>query len=68
MALRGNYPVFAEFERPRFTHELHRWLVAAQDTALMLTLAGGVCLSWPDVARSMVLTTKIVLFYLFSPR
>jgi hypothetical protein len=68
MALRGNYPVFVEFERPRVTQELRRRLVAAQDTALMLTLACGVCLSWPQVARSMVLATRIVLFYLFSPR
>ena len=68
MALRANYPVLVEFERPRFTDELRPWLVAAQDTALMLTLACGVCLSWPDVARSMMLATKIVLFYLLSPR
>jgi hypothetical protein len=68
MALRANYPVFVEFERPRVTEELRRRLVAAQDTALMLVLACGVCLSWPQVARSMVLATKIALFYLFSPR
>ena len=68
MALRGNDLVVVEFERPRFTEELWRWFVAAQDTALLLTLACGVCLSWPQVARSMVLASKIVLFYLFSPR
>jgi hypothetical protein len=68
MALRANYPVVVEFERPRLTEELRRWLTAAQDAALMLSLAGGVCLSWPQVPRSMVLATKIVLFYLFSPR
>ena len=66
MALRGNYAGFEE--RPRFTEALRRRFLAAQDTALMLTLVCGVCLSWPDVARSMVLATKIVLFYLFSPR
>jgi hypothetical protein len=38
------------------------------DTALMLSLAGGVCLSWPQVGRSIVLVTKIVLFYCLSPR
>jgi hypothetical protein len=68
MALRGNYPVCVEFERRRVTEALRRRLVAAQDTALMLTLGCGVCLSWPQVARSMVLATRIVLFYLFSPR
>ena len=68
MALRGNYPAVVEFERPRVTEELRRRLLAAQDTALMLTLACGVCLSWPQVTRTMVLATKIVLFYLFSPR
>ena len=68
MALRRNDPVFVEFDRPRFTDERRRRLLAVQDTALMLTLACGVCLSWPDVVRSMVLATKIVLFYLFSPR
>jgi hypothetical protein len=68
MALRGNYPIVVELARPRVTDELRRWLVSAQDTALMLTLACGVCLSWPQVARSTVLATKIVLFYVFSPR
>ena len=68
MALRGNYPVVVEFEWPRVREELRRWLVAAQDAALMLTLACGVCLSWPQVVRTAVLATKIVVFYLFSPR
>lgn len=68
MALRANYPVVVEFERPRLAEEIRGWLAAAQDAALMLSLAGGVCLSWPQIPRSMVLATRIVLFYLFSPR
>ena len=68
MALRGNYPALVDFERPRFTDELRPWFVAAQDAALMLTLACGVCLAWPNLARSMMLAAKIVLLYLLSPR
>jgi hypothetical protein len=68
MALRANYPVVVEFERTRLTEELQRWLAAARDAALTLSLAGGVCLAWPQIAQSMVLATRIVLFYLFSPR
>jgi hypothetical protein len=34
----------------------------------MISMAGGVCLSWPQVARSMLLATKIVVYYCFSPR
>jgi hypothetical protein len=68
MALRGNYPAFVECEPPRVIEDLRRRLAVAQDIALMLTLACGVCLSWPQVARSMLLATKIALFYLFSPR
>jgi hypothetical protein len=68
MALRGNYPVVVVFERPRLTKELQRWLAAATDVALTLSLAGGVCLAWPQIAQTMVLATRIVLFYLFSPR
>jgi hypothetical protein len=68
MALRGNYPVVVGFERPRLTKELQRWLAAAKDAALTLSLAGGVCLAWPQIAQTMVLATRIVLFYLFSPR
>ena len=67
MSLRGNDPGF--FERPGAAPEtLRRWLPAAQETALVLSLAGGVCLSWPQVGRSIVLLTKIVLFYCLSPR
>ena len=68
MLLRRDYPVVVELDRPRLADELKRWLAAAQDAALMLSLVGGVCLSWPQVPRSMVLTTKIVLYYLCSPR
>ena len=35
---------------------------------LMISLAGGVCLSWPQVGRSIVLVTKILLFYCLSSR
>jgi hypothetical protein len=67
MSLRGNDLGF--FERPGGAPEmLRRWFPAAQDTALMVSLAGGVCLSWPQVARSLVLVTKIVLYYCLSPR
>jgi hypothetical protein len=45
-----------------------RWLEAAREAALMISMAGGVCLSWPQVARSMLLATKIVVYYCFSPR
>ena len=68
MALRGNYPVVVAFERPRRADQLRRGVAIAQDAALWLSLAGGVCLSWPEVPRSIALATKIVLFYLFSPR
>ena len=44
------------------------WLAAARETALMLSLVAGVCLSWPQVGRSMLLATKIVVYYCFSPR
>jgi hypothetical protein len=68
MALRANYPVVVEFERPRMTEKLRWWLAAARDFALTLSLAGGVCLAWPQIAQSMALATRIALFYLFSPR
>jgi len=67
MALRGNDLGF--FERPGAAPEsLLRWVPAAQDTALMLSLVGGVCLSWPQVGRSIVLVTRIVVYYCLSPR
>jgi hypothetical protein len=34
----------------------------------MLSLVGGVCLSWPQVARSFAFATKLVVYYCFSPR
>ena len=68
MALRANYPVVVEFKGPRLTEELRRWLAATRDAALTLSLAAGMCLAWPSLAQSMVLATRIVLFYLFSPR
>ena len=68
MTLRANYPVVVDFERPHFAEELARRWAASRDAVLMLALAGGVCLSWPQIPQSMVLATRIVLFYLFSPR
>lgn len=56
------------FDRVRAAGAHERWLAAAQETVLMLSLVGGVCLSWPQVARSMMLATKLVVYYCFSPR
>jgi hypothetical protein len=47
---------------------LRPWLAAARETALMLTLAAGVCLAWPQVPQSLLLATRIALYYCFSPR
>ena len=67
MSLRGHDLGF--FERPGAAPEtLRRWFSAARETALMLSLAGGVCLSWPQIGRSIALATKIVLYYCLSPR
>jgi hypothetical protein len=44
------------------------WVASVSETAVMVALAGGVCLSWPQVARALVLATKIVVYYCFSPR
>lgn len=66
MSLRRNHPDVAD--RSRRTAELERWLDAAREATLMISMAGGVCLSWPQVGRSMVLATKIVVYYCFSPR
>ena len=56
------------FDRVRAAGAHKRWLVVARETAVLLSLAGGVCLSWPQVARSVVLATKLVVYYCFSPR
>ena len=66
MSLHRNHPDVVD--RPRRTAELEGWLGAAREAALMISMAGGVCLSWPQIARSMVLATKIVVYYCFSPR
>jgi hypothetical protein len=56
------------FDRLRAAGAHQRWLAAARETALMLSLVGAVCLSWPQVARSFLLATKLVIYYCFSPR
>jgi len=66
MPLRSYRPGF--FGRVRAAGAHGRWLDTARETALMLSLLGGVCLSWPQVARSMLLATKLVVYYCFSPR
>jgi hypothetical protein len=58
MSLRGN----------RSGIVLRPWLAAAHETTLMLAFAVGVCLSWPQVAQSMLLATKIAYYYCVSPR
>ncbi len=66
MSLHRNRP--EPVDRSRRTAELERWLAAAREATIMISMAGGICLSWPQVARSMVLATKIVVYYCFSPR
>ena len=66
MPLRSYRPGF--FDRMRAAGAHRHWLAAARETALMLSLVAGVCLSWPEVARSMLLATKLVVYYCFSPR
>lgn len=66
MPLRSYLPGF--FDRVRATGAHEHWLATAREIALMLSLAGGVCLSWPQVARSMLLASKLVVYYCFSPR
>jgi hypothetical protein len=65
MPLRSYRPGF--FDRVR-AGAPGRWLATARETALTLPLVAGVCLSWPQVARSMLLATKLVVYYCFSPR
>jgi hypothetical protein len=66
MSLHRNHPDVVD--RSRRTTELHGWLGVVREATLMISMAGGVCLSWPQVGRSMVLATKIVVYYCFSPR
>ena len=66
MSLRGNRR--GSFDRPGWMAVVRPWLAAAQETALILSLASGVCLSWPQVGRTMVLASKIAYHYCFSPR
>ena len=66
MLLRSYRPGF--FDRVRAAGAHPYWLATARETALMLSLVGGVCLSWPEVARSMLLATRLVVYYCFSPR
>jgi hypothetical protein len=66
MSLRRNR--FEPIDRSRGRARLERWLRAAREAMLMISIAGGVCLSWPQVGRSMLLATKIVVYYCFSPR
>jgi hypothetical protein len=56
------------FDRSCRRARLEPWLAAAREATLMISMAGGVCLSWPQVGRSMLLATKIVVYYCFSPR
>jgi hypothetical protein len=42
-----------------------RWSDAVRES---LTMVGSICLSWPQLARALVLTTKIVVYYCLSPR
>ena len=66
MSLRGNR--LGIVDRTGLTAELRPWLAGVREAALMLSLVAGVCLSWPQVARSMVLASKIAYYYCFSPR
>jgi hypothetical protein len=44
------------------------WTAAVGETIVMMLLVGGVCLSWPQLGRALVLATRIVISYCFSPR
>ena len=66
MSLRGNR--LGLFDRSGWMAVFRPTLAAAQETALILSLASGICLSWPQVGRTMVLATKIAYYYCFSPR
>jgi hypothetical protein len=66
MSLHRNRP--DRVDRSRRIARLYRWLAAAREATLMISMAVGVCLSWPQVARSMLLATKIVVYYCLSPR
>lgn len=37
-------------------------------TVLMLMMGASVALSWPQVGRALMITTKIVVCYCLSPR
>jgi hypothetical protein len=66
MSLHGNRAEIVD--RSSRTAGLGRWLETLREATLMISMAVGVCLSWPQVARSMLLATKIVVYYCLSPR
>lgn len=66
MPLRSDRPGF--FDRVRAAGAHGHWLATAREIAVMLSLVAGVCLSWPQVHRSLLLATKLVVYYCFSPR
>jgi hypothetical protein len=45
-----------------------RWSDAVRESLMMLAMVGSICLSWPQLGRAFVLTTKIVVYYCLSPR
>ena len=38
------------------------------DVLLFAFMAAGVCVSWPQVARAILLTTKIAIYYCLTIR
>ena len=64
MSLRRNRSEPVDRSSRRAT--LEPWLAASREAMLMISMAAGV--SWPQVGRSMLLATKIVVYYCFSPR
>jgi hypothetical protein len=45
-----------------------RWYDAVRDSLMMAAMLASICLSWPQLGRGLVLTTKIVVYYCLSPR
>ena len=45
-----------------------RWFDAVRDSLMMAAMLTSICLSWPQLGRGLVLTTKIVVCYCLSPR
>ncbi len=45
-----------------------RSAISFGDTVILMAMVGGMCLSWPQLGRALMLASRLVMYYCLSPR